>query len=65
MTVFENIHLYHCCFLGIDLADAAQMGTKLGEHEDVARRCKIVHDSIKLYQDAMTSLEKVMCMFIL
>ncbi|PNF41641.1 Delta(3,5)-Delta(2,4)-dienoyl-CoA isomerase, mitochondrial [Cryptotermes secundus] len=43
---------------GIDLADAAQLGTKLGEHEDVARRCKILHDTIKLYQDAMTSLEK-------
>jgi hypothetical protein len=65
MTMFVNIHLYHCCFLGIDLADAAQLGTKLGEHEDVARRCKILHDTIKLYQDAMTSLEKVMCVFIM
>jgi hypothetical protein len=63
MTMFVNIHSYRCCILGIDLADAAQMGAKLGEHEDVARRCKILHDTIKLYQDAMTSLEKVMCVY--
>jgi hypothetical protein len=50
-------------FLGIDLADAAQMSTKLVEHEDVARRCKIVHDKLKTYQDAITSLEKVMCVY--
>lgn len=43
---------------GIDMADAAQIGAKLGEHEDVARRCKVLHDGLKLYQDAMTSLEK-------
>jgi hypothetical protein len=42
------------------MADAAQIGAKLGEHEDVARRCKVLHDGLKLYQDAMTSLEKVM-----
>jgi hypothetical protein len=48
------------CNLGIDFADAAQLGAKLGEHEDVARRCKVLHDTLKLYQDAMTSLEKVM-----
>jgi HD superfamily phosphodiesterase len=41
------------------LADAAEIGAKLGEHEDVARRCKVLHDTIKLYQDAITSLEKV------
>jgi hypothetical protein len=58
-----NIHAYYCCFLGIDLADAAQIGSKLGEHEDVARRCKILHDKIKSYQDVITSLEKVMCIY--
>jgi HD superfamily phosphodiesterase len=46
--------------LGIDLTDAAQIGAKLSENEDVARRCKILHDTLKLYQDAITSLEKVM-----
>jgi hypothetical protein len=58
------VNLYYCCFLGIDLVDAARIGTKVGEHEDIARRCKIMNDSIKLYQDAITSLEKVMCVFI-
>jgi len=43
------------------LADIAQIGAKLGEHEDVARRCKVIHDTIRFYQDAITSLEKVMC----
>ncbi|XP_021928770.1 delta(3,5)-Delta(2,4)-dienoyl-CoA isomerase, mitochondrial isoform X3 [Zootermopsis nevadensis] len=43
---------------GIDFADAAQIGARLSETEDVARRCKILHDTIKLYQDSMTSLEK-------
>jgi len=43
---------------GIDLADMAQIGAKLGEHEDVARRCKVIHDTVKFYQDAITSLEK-------
>jgi hypothetical protein len=49
--------LYHN--LGIDLTDAAQLGEKLSESEDVARRCKILHDTLKSYQDAITSLEKV------
>lgn len=43
------------------MTDAAQVGAKVGEHEDVARRCKVLHDILKLYQDAITSLEKVMC----
>jgi hypothetical protein len=45
------------------LADAAQIGAKLGEHEDVARRCRVIHDTLKFYQDAITSLEKVMCIY--
>jgi len=45
------------------LADAAEIGVKLGEHEDVARRCKVIHDTLKFYQDAITSLEKVMCVY--
>jgi len=45
------------------LADAAQFGAKLAEHEDVARRCKVIHDTLKSYQDGITSLEKVMCVY--
>ena len=56
---YELLH----CNLGIDLADAAEIGVKLGEHEDVARRCKVIHDTLKFYQDAITSLEKVMCVY--
>jgi O-acetyl-ADP-ribose deacetylase (regulator of RNase III) len=58
-TFTQAINTLLCHNLGIDLADAAQMGEKLNENEDVARRCKVIHDNIKLYQDAMTSLEKV------
>lgn len=43
---------------GIDFADASQIGVKLGEHEDIARRCKVIYDTLSLYQDAITSLEK-------
>jgi hypothetical protein len=35
------------------------MGAKFGETEDIARRCKFIHDNVKVYQDVITSLEKV------
>lgn len=33
------------------------LGTKLAEQDDVARRAKILHNSITLYQKSLTSLE--------
>ena len=35
------------------------IGQKLSEHEDVARRCKILREMITKYQDSISSLEKV------
>uniref|UniRef100_A0A1B6E6M7 Delta(3,5)-Delta(2,4)-dienoyl-CoA isomerase, mitochondrial n=1 Tax=Clastoptera arizonana TaxID=38151 RepID=A0A1B6E6M7_9HEMI len=43
---------------GIDFKDMASVGAKLAEHEDVARRCKILTNTIKSYQDSLTALEK-------
>uniref|UniRef100_A0A1B6FJC8 Delta(3,5)-Delta(2,4)-dienoyl-CoA isomerase, mitochondrial n=1 Tax=Cuerna arida TaxID=1464854 RepID=A0A1B6FJC8_9HEMI len=43
---------------GIDLQDMTQMGAKLADQEDVARRCKILGATIKTYQNSLTALEK-------
>lgn len=43
---------------GIDLTDMAEMGSILAEHDDVARRCKVLRSIIKLCQDSFSSLEK-------
>lgn len=38
--------------------DALQLGPKLSELTDVARKAKIFEESIILYQESITSLEK-------
>ncbi|XP_071449645.1 delta(3,5)-Delta(2,4)-dienoyl-CoA isomerase, mitochondrial [Hetaerina americana] len=43
---------------GIDLNDMSSMGAEIGEHDDVARRCKVLDKKIKAYQDSISSLEK-------
>lgn len=43
----------------MDLKDAMSMGQELAEHEDIARKSKILLKKIKSYQDSMTSVEKV------
>lgn len=43
---------------GIDLHDMMKLGQNLGEHDDVARKCKILEQLIKDYQESFTSLEK-------
>lgn len=44
---------------GLDLSDAAaQLGTELAEHDDVARKCKVLSNKIKKYQESISSLEK-------
>ncbi|XP_044752743.1 delta(3,5)-Delta(2,4)-dienoyl-CoA isomerase, mitochondrial [Coccinella septempunctata] len=42
---------------GLDFLEATQMGEKLADHEDIARRAKILKKQIVLYQECMTSLE--------
>lgn len=46
-------------FSGIDFNSMMSLGQTLSEHEDVARRCKILKSLIHKYQDSITSLEKV------
>ncbi|XP_069692433.1 delta(3,5)-Delta(2,4)-dienoyl-CoA isomerase, mitochondrial [Periplaneta americana] len=43
---------------GIDLFDAAQINSQLAEHDDIARKCKVMLSKIKHYQDSLSSLEK-------
>ncbi|XP_049949526.1 delta(3,5)-Delta(2,4)-dienoyl-CoA isomerase, mitochondrial isoform X1 [Schistocerca serialis cubense] len=43
---------------GIDLNSMVKIGASISEQDDVARRCKILSNFIKKYQDAITSLEK-------
>ncbi|CAH1397727.1 unnamed protein product [Nezara viridula] len=43
---------------GLDLSSVASLGQKLAEHEDVARRCKILRELIITYQDGMSAAEK-------
>lgn len=42
---------------GLDFMEASQMGEKLADHEDIARRAKIWKEQIVRYQECMTSLE--------
>lgn len=42
---------------GLDFNDAAMIGSKLSETDDVARRAKILKSYINLYQNSITSLE--------
>lgn len=46
--------------IGLDLQDNLDVYQELSEHEDVARKCKILDSLIKKYQDSITSLEKVL-----
>ena len=46
-------------FVGIDLMDAMGLFQQLSETEDVARKCKILEQKIKLYQDSFTAIDKV------
>lgn len=37
------------------------MGQSLAEHEDIARRSKLIESKIKDYQNSFTAVEKVIC----
>ncbi|XP_074099067.1 delta(3,5)-Delta(2,4)-dienoyl-CoA isomerase, mitochondrial isoform X1 [Cotesia typhae] len=43
---------------GIDLQDAMSMGSMLAEHDDVARKARVLEQKIKKYQDSFLSIEK-------
>ena len=43
---------------GIDMHDMVKLGQQLAEHEDVARKCKILQQKIRDYQDSFTAIEK-------
>lgn len=43
---------------GLDFSSMMVIGEKLAEHEDVARKCKVLRPLIRMYQESMTSLEK-------
>ncbi|CAL7948357.1 unnamed protein product [Xylocopa violacea] len=43
---------------GIDVSDAMNIARELAEHEDVARKCKILNLKIKDYQESISAIEK-------
>ncbi|XP_077261175.1 delta(3,5)-Delta(2,4)-dienoyl-CoA isomerase, mitochondrial [Temnothorax americanus] len=43
---------------GIDLQGMMEIGQSLAEHEDIARRCKLLEPKIKDYQDSFTAIEE-------
>ncbi|XP_011870431.1 PREDICTED: delta(3,5)-Delta(2,4)-dienoyl-CoA isomerase, mitochondrial [Vollenhovia emeryi] len=43
---------------GIDLQGMLELGQSVAEHEDIARKCKVLEHKIKDYQDSFTALEK-------
>ncbi|XP_020283298.1 delta(3,5)-Delta(2,4)-dienoyl-CoA isomerase, mitochondrial [Pseudomyrmex gracilis] len=43
---------------GLDLQGMVELGKTLGQHEDVARKCKVLELHIKNYQETFTAIEK-------
>lgn len=37
-----------------------EIGQSLAQHEDIARKCKVMESKIKDYQDSFTAIEKVL-----
>lgn len=50
---------YLTTILGIDLQGMMEIGQSLAQHEDVARKCRVLEPKIKDYQDSFTAIEKV------
>lgn len=44
-------------YLGLDFEAAMEIAPKLAEHQDVARKAKVLADAIKPFQNSVTSLE--------
>ncbi|XP_017876761.2 delta(3,5)-Delta(2,4)-dienoyl-CoA isomerase, mitochondrial [Ceratina calcarata] len=43
---------------GIDVKGIMNIGQELAEHEDIARKCKVLHLKIKEYQESFNAIEK-------
>ena len=43
---------------GIDFKEFLKLGPKIGAEPDIARKCQIVYQMIKKYQQSLTALEK-------
>ncbi|CAL1673164.1 unnamed protein product [Lasius platythorax] len=43
---------------GIDLQGMMEIGQNLAQHEDIARKCRVLEPKIKNYQDSLTAIEK-------
>lgn len=58
IPVSTRVYVMHS-LKGIDFKDMTELASELAQHEDVARRCKILRSLITAYQDSITSLERV------
>ncbi|GAB1863154.1 Delta(3,5)-Delta(2,4)-dienoyl-CoA isomerase, mitochondrial isoform X2 [Camponotus japonicus] len=43
---------------GLDLQGMMEIGQSLAQHEDIARKCRVLEPKIKDYQDSFTAIEK-------
>lgn len=50
---------YLTIILGLDLQGMMEIGQNLAQHEDIARKCRVLEPKIKDYQDSLTAIEKV------
>lgn len=50
---------YLTTILGLDLQGMMETSQSLVQHEDIARKCKVLESKIKDYQDTFTAIEKV------
>lgn len=46
--------------IGIDLFDLMNVGQEVANHDDIARKSKVLRSFIKTYQDCLTAIEKVL-----
>lgn len=49
--------------IGIDLFDLMNLGQEVANHDDIARKSKVLRCFIKTYQDCLTALEKVLLIY--
>lgn len=65
INIRYDIHILLFLYpIGIDLFDIMNLGQEIANHDDIARKSKVLHCFIKTYQDCLTALEKVLLYFI-
>lgn len=57
MFIFRSFFIIS--ILGIDLQGMVELGKTLAQHDDVARKCKVLELYIKNYQETFNAIEKV------